>query len=157
MGWWKLRRAVRHRAGCSNLIERIEAGLLSYGNDVTRDDIALEAGLDRYCALDAPIEAIGLDALRRQAAAGVSRRICGLTIAGDRVAAMRDSWPVAADSTPVGSVTSAAWSPRLESNIALGMLAVEFTSPGTVVTVETPGGPRQATVVDVPFPGASQR
>ena len=143
--------------GCPNLIERIEAGLLSYGNDVTRDDTALEAGLDRYCALDAPIDAIGLDALRRQAAAGVSRRVCGLTIAGERVPPMRDPWPVAASGAAVGSVTSAAWSPRLLTNVALGMLAIERTAPGTVVSVDTPDGPRSATVTDLPFAGASQR
>ena len=60
--------------GCPNLIERIEAGLLTYGSDITRDDTALEAGLDRYCALDAPMEAIGLYALRRQRDDGVGRR-----------------------------------------------------------------------------------
>ncbi len=43
--------------GCPNLIERIEAGLLTYGTDVTRADTALEAGLERYCSLDAPIDA----------------------------------------------------------------------------------------------------
>ena len=41
------------RPGCPNLIERIEAGLLTLGTDMTRDDTALEAGLEKYCALDA--------------------------------------------------------------------------------------------------------
>jgi dimethylsulfoniopropionate demethylase len=139
--------------GCPNLIERVEAGLLSYGNDVTRADTALEAGLDRYCHLEAPIDAIGIHALRRQAATGVSRRICGLTIAGDPVPALRDPWPV----HPGGVVTSAVWSPRLETNVALGMLPIENTTIGTTVIVETPAGTRQATIAPVPFPGASQR
>jgi dimethylsulfoniopropionate demethylase len=139
--------------GCPNLIERIEAGLLSYGNDVTRNDTALEAGLDRYCSLKAPIDAIGIEALRRQAAEGVSRRICGLTIDGDPTPPMRDPWPV----HPGGHLTSAAWSPRLNTNVALGMLPIENTALGTSVTVETPTGSRRATVAEVPFPGASQR
>ena len=143
--------------GCPNLIERIEAGLLSVGNDVTREDTALEAGLDRYCALTAPIEAIGLDALRRQAASGVTRRMCGLTIDGDPVPALRAPWPVHANAGPVGSVTSATWSPRLHGNVALAMLAIEFTTEGSVVEVESPDGHRTARVSPVPFPGASQR
>jgi hypothetical protein len=52
------------RSGCPNLIERIEAGLTSYGNDVTRADTALEAGMARYCSLDAPVDAIGIEARR---------------------------------------------------------------------------------------------
>ena len=36
------------RVGCPNLIERIEGGLLSYGNDITRDNTPFEAGLSRF-------------------------------------------------------------------------------------------------------------
>ncbi len=143
--------------GCPNHIERIEAGLLSYGNDVTRADTALEAGLDRYCALDAPIEAIGLDALRRQRDSGVPRRVCGLMIDGDAVPALRVPWPTALGLEPVGFVNSVAWSPRLQSNVALAMIDSPHHTTGTALVVTTPVGDRAATVVDVPFPGAIQR
>ncbi|MEO8267348.1 MAG: dimethylsulfoniopropionate demethylase [Ilumatobacteraceae bacterium] len=143
--------------GCPNLIERIEAGLLTYGTDVTRADTALEAGLDRYCSLDKPIEAIGLEALRRQAESGVTRQISGYTIDGDPVPGPRNPWSVTVDGVRVGQVSSAVWSPRLETNVALGMLDIEHTALGTSVTVELGDDRRHATVVDVPFPGASQR
>ena len=143
--------------GCPNLIERIEAGLLTYGTDVTRADTALEAGLDRYCSLDAPIAAIGIEALRRQATSGVTRRICGMTIDGDAVTPPRDPWPVHAPGIAVGQVTSAVWSPRLNTNVAIGMLAIEHVRPGTELAVETTAGARNGTVVEMPFPGASQR
>ena len=143
--------------GCPNLIERIEAGLLTYGSDITRQDTALEAGLGRYCSLNAPIEAIGLDALRRQSEAGVPRRICGLTIEGGPVQSPRDTWAVDVDGVAVGRVTSAVWSPRLHTNVAIGMLAIDSTEPGTLVSVAVPGGSRQAMVTAMPFPGASRR
>jgi dimethylsulfoniopropionate demethylase len=143
--------------GCPNLIERIEAGLLTYGTDMTREHTALEAGLDRYCALDAPIDAIGIEALRRQRDQGVKRRICGLMIDGDRVSPQRNPWPAFVGSAPAGSVTSAIWSPRLETNVAIGMLPIEHTIPGTKVTVETTEGTRSAAVSEIPFPGSSQR
>ena len=38
--------------GCPNLIERIEGGLLSYGNEFTIDDNPLECGLENYCSLN---------------------------------------------------------------------------------------------------------
>ena len=143
--------------GCPNLIERIEAGLLTYGSDITRDDTALEAGLDRYCALDAPIEAIGLDALRRQRAEGVGRRIRGLTIAGAPVPLVRTYWPLRAGEGSAGRVTSATWSPRLGTNVAIGMVDAAFTSPGTQLAIDVDGERRQAEVCDLPFPGSSQR
>lgn len=141
--------------GCPNLIERIEAGLLTYGTDITRADSPLEAGLERYCSLDAPIEAIGIDALRAQAASGVTRRIVGYTIEGDPLPGPRDPWPVVG--TKHGQVSSAVWSPRLGAMVGLGMLDAHLVEPGTVVTVATAGGERRATVTAMPFPGASQR
>ena len=143
--------------GCPNLIERIEAGLLTYGSDITRDDTALEAGLDRYCALDAPIEAIGLAALRRQRDEGVGRRIRGLTIGGPPVPLVRTRWPLHAGRGQVGRVTSATWSPRLNTNVAIGMVDADFTAEGTPLDVDIAGECRQVTVCDLPFPGSSQR
>ena len=37
------------RAGCPNLIERIEGGLLSFGSDMTRENTPVEAGLAKFC------------------------------------------------------------------------------------------------------------
>lgn len=145
------------RPGCPNLIERIEAGLLTYGTDVTRAHTPLEAGLERYCSLDADIEAIGIEALRRQRAAGLTRRAAGFMIDGERVPPNRNGWEVSVGGARVGEVTSAVWSPRLSTNVALGMLSTPHHAIGTVVEVHTPDGVRRATVVEVPFPGASQR
>jgi dimethylsulfoniopropionate demethylase len=144
--------------GGPNLIERIEAGLLSYGSDMTREHSPLEAGLDRYCGLDAEIDAIGLDALRAERAAGVRRRICALSIEGGPVDVLAQPWPVATRSHGViGRATSAAWSPRLETNVALAMLDSPHHTQGTDVTVRAPDGERDACVVPLPFPGAIQR
>jgi dimethylsulfoniopropionate demethylase len=143
--------------GCPNAIERIEAGLLSYGNDVTRADSALEAGLEKYCALDAPIEAIGLAALRRQRDAGVTRKICGLTIDGEPFAGPRVPFVATVGGAAVGHVTSTAWSPRLLTTVGLAMIAIDHTPIGSALQVETLDGTRTARVCEVPFPGAVQR
>jgi len=143
--------------GCPNLIERIEAGLLTYGTDVTRKHTALEAGLAKYCSLDAGTDAIGLEALRVQRDRGLTRRGCGFTISGQRVPAQRDPWPLIIGGKQVGSVTSAVWSPRLNTNVSLGMIAIDHVAPGTKAMVVTSAGERIATVSEVPFPGAAQR
>ena len=36
------------RAGCPNLIERVEGGLLSYGNDMTITNTPFECNLEKY-------------------------------------------------------------------------------------------------------------
>jgi aminomethyltransferase len=60
------------------------------------------------------------------------------------------TWPVEADGAS-GRVTSAVYSPRLERNIGYAWLPVEHTELGTNVTVETPDGAREATIVPLPF------
>jgi dimethylsulfoniopropionate demethylase len=143
--------------GCPNLIERIEAGLLSYGNDMTREHSPLEAGLDRYCNLDEPIDAIGIEALRAERDAGVRRRICGVEMPGDPVSPPRDRWTVTDGDEAVGVMASAAWSPRLNTNVALAMIDAPHHDLGTSLCVQTPHGERPGVVVPVPFPGAVQR
>ena len=143
------------RPGCPNLIERIEAGLMTYGTDITRNDTPLEGGMSQYVGLDADIDAIGLDAIRARAKQGITRAIVGITIDGDKVPANREPWPVVSGGKQIGSVTSAVWSPRLETNVSLGQVAIDFTAVGTQMSVETPDGVRSAQVSPVPFPGAT--
>ena len=81
----------------------------------------------------------------------------GLVIEGDRVPHNRNGWEVTHRDTRVGSVTSAVWSPRLGTNVAIGMLEEPHTAVGSQVEVHCPDGARTATVSEMPFPGASQR
>jgi glycine cleavage system aminomethyltransferase T len=48
-------------------------------------------------------------------------------------------------------VTSAIYSPRLEKNIGFAWVPVELSELGSTVSVETPDGKRNATVVEMPF------
>jgi dimethylsulfoniopropionate demethylase len=148
---WQAGQPFEVRAGCPNLIERIEGGLLSYGNDMTRDNNPLECGLDRYCALDAPIDFIGRDALRTISDRGVERLVKGVRIAGEPVPACVELWTVLADGERVGTVSSAAWSPDLGCNIGFAMLDRAHWETGLQIDVETPDGGRRATVADLPF------
>ena len=148
------------RPGCPNLIERIEAGLFTYGTDVTRKHTALEAGLAKYCALDsdaASLGAIGLPALQAQAARGVEQQLVGVTFDGPPVWGVRDSWSVTDAGGRIGEVTSAVWSPRLETNVAMGMMRADRARIGVSVQIGAGDGVRSGTVCAMPFPGSSQR
>ncbi|WP_170324852.1 dimethylsulfoniopropionate demethylase [Ruegeria arenilitoris] len=134
------------RAGCPNLIERIEGGLLSYGNDMTDDNTPHECGLGKFCNTHTAIGCIGRDALLRVAKEGPVQQIRPIAIEGDAVPPCDRPWSIFADGKRVGQVTSAAWSPDFSTNVSIGMLRLSHWDAGTVVEVETPDGVRRATV-----------
>ncbi len=68
------------KAGCPNLIERIESALLSYGNDMDNDDNPLECGLDKYVNLDTDINFLGKEKLKEIRKKGVTRKLMGVII-----------------------------------------------------------------------------
>lgn len=133
------------RAGCPNGIERVEGGLLSYGNDMTRDNTPHECGLGRFCSTETAIGCVGRDALLRVSKEGPVQQIRPLTIEGDLPPCDRP-WPLMAGSKKVGQVTSAAASPDFNVNVAIGMVRMTHWEPGTTMTVETQDGTRTATV-----------
>lgn len=144
--------AFNVRPGCPNHIERIEGGLLSYGNDMTRDHNPLECGLERYCHIDRPLESLGLAAVAKAYQEGIKRKIRGLRITGEKTPGCMEAWPVVAAGARVGEVTSAAFSPDNDCTVALAMMNVGFWDVGLKVTVLLPdGSTRAATVADIPF------
>ncbi len=138
------------RAGCPNLIERIEGGLLSYGNDMTPLDNPYECGLGKYCKPEV-IECIGRDALIAISAAPLQRQLKGLMIDGEAIPPCRHPWRLRTGENTVGQVTSAIWSPYLQNNIAIAMIDASHSELGTVLQVETTQGTRDAVVCDLPF------
>jgi len=134
------------RAGCPNLIERIEGGLLSYGNDMTDDNTPHECGLGKFCNTHTAIGCIGRDALLRVAKEGPVQQIRPIAIEGEAVPPCDRPWPVYGDGKRVGQVTSATWSPDFQTNVSIGMLRLSHWDPGTRVEVETPDGMRDAVV-----------
>ena len=140
-------RAMDVHAGCPNLIERIEGGLLSYGNDMTRENTPYECGLGKFCAKAGDIDCIGQEALVAAAALGPAREIRAVAIEG-RVPACDRPWPVTVGGDVVGQVTSAAWSPDFDTSVAIGMIGARHWQGGTAVEVQTQDGARPAIVRD---------
>jgi aminomethyltransferase len=142
----------RLKPGHTSSIRRIEGAMLSYHADADISTNPFELGLDRLVGLDTDNEFIGKQALRAIRDAGVTRRQVGLVLDGEPLAGPNTSfWPIALGDDVVGKVTSAVYSPRLDQNIALAMVAVEAAELGTELTVNTSSGPTRATVVERPF------
>lgn len=138
------------RAGGPNLIERIESGLLSYGNDMTRANSPYECGAGPVCRLDTDPPCLAARALQHEAEQGPQRRVRGLRIDGPPVPACREPWPLRAETEYGGIVTSAVWSTVADINVAIGMIENAFIASGTRLTVEAPDGAREVTVCDLP-------
>jgi len=139
------------KAGGPNLIERIEAGLLSYGNDITRDNTPHECGLGRFCQTQEAFGCVGRDALLRVAVEGPVRQIRSLTIDGDAVPPCTELWPLYGSGKLIGHISSAAWSPDFKTNVAIGMVHISHWNEGTHVEVEAPDGMRTASVKEHSF------
>ena len=133
-------------AGCPNLIERIEGGLLSYGNDMTIQNTPHECGLGKFCNTQTAIGCIGRDALLRVAKEGPVKQIRALEIEGGPVGPCDQLWPVMVKGKQVGAVSSAAWSPDFTTNVAIGMVRMTHWDAGTDVDVMTKDGVRAARV-----------
>lgn len=137
--------------GSVNQARRIEAGLLSWGVDMTTEENPYEVGLGRLVELDHPSDFIGRGALTRLRDQPPERSLVGMTIPGGPLTPNRDVWPLSSGGNAVGKLTSLAYSPRLETNIALGLAAAGFSDPGGTLDVATQDGPRRATIVELPF------
>ena len=138
-------KALDVNAGCPNLIERIEGGLLSYGNDMTRENTPHECGLGRFCSTQTAIGCVGRDALLRVAKEGPTQQIRAISIEGD-IPVCNQVWPLMAKGKRVGQVTSAAKSPDYDTNVAIGMVRMTHWDEGTSLEVHTQDGLRAATV-----------
>ncbi|WP_019819688.1 glycine cleavage T C-terminal barrel domain-containing protein [Saccharomonospora saliphila] len=140
-------------------IRRIEAGMLAYGCDITLDTNPLEVGYDYRWMVDLDQEAdfVGKEALRAAKAEGISRLMVGVEIGGRPLGSYNDGSMIepfgvhAGGTEPVGRVTSACYSPRLDRNIGLAMVPIELSAAGTELGIATPDGLRGGVVVEKPF------
>ena len=128
---------------------RLEAAMHLYGQEMDSATSPLEAGLGWLVHLEMPKPFVGREALERQSAAGVSRRLVGLKLQGRAIA--RHGYPVLRHGEPVGEVTSGTWSPSLGEAIALAYVPTDAARPGTELAVEIRGKAEPALVVKRPF------
>ncbi len=134
---------------------RIEAGILSHGQDMDVETNPYECGLGWMVDLSKD-DFIGKAALQKIHDEGVSHKLAGLRLGGEPITWYpADFYHIFSDGQLVGYVTSAWFSPTQESNIAFAMLPVELTELGTNLQVVLPAtyadGLVDAEVVDTPF------
>ena len=138
--------------GHTSSIRRIEGGMLSYHADADIHTNPFELGFDRLVNLDANINFIGKEALKKIKQEGIKRKQVGLIIDCDPLSGPNTTfWLIEKGGKTIGKVTSAVYSPRLKKNIALAMVDVNHSELGNQLDVQTHEGKYSATIVEKPF------
>ena len=119
------------KPGCPNLIERIESGLISYGNDVTDENNPFECGLDTFIDLDADIDALSLPALRLIAGKH-EHQLMGLVF--DQPMEF-DRYDIEFENRIVADIKSHAWSPRFRKHLAMALMKRDYLTDHAEIDV----------------------
>ena len=129
---------------------RIENGIPRWGREITPEIIPPEANLQVH-AIDYEKGCyIGQEVISRMKMSGQTRqRLCGLTSETALVPGME----VRAGAKVVGRVTSAVFSQRINSHIALAMIKRGYNEPGTSLVTLADGAETIVRVVGLPFGG----
>ena len=132
-------------AGCPNLIERIESGLLSFGADATYETTPFECGLDQYVSLDADIESLSINALRKQKP---KTRLVGLVV--NEKINLEDRL-VLYEKEVIGEITANTWSPRYSVYLVYARCDVNRILALTELNLKSTKGLVKARITDIPF------
>ena len=146
---WAKGKKYNIRAGCPNLIERVEAGLLSYGNDMNREDTPLEIGLEKYVSLDSEVDFIGKAALQKQRKVGIKKRLMGIEIDGSKMPPLTMPKKVSIEGKNVGMITSGVFSPDYGGNIGFAMIKASNAYVGAEVMVDSEEGPQRGILCEI--------
>lgn len=117
--------------GCRDTL-RFEVGLPLYGDELTDELSPIEAGLGMFVKLDKE-EFIGKEAVAKQKAEGVSRKIVGIELAGRAIP--RHGYDVEADGKVIGTVTTGYNSISTGKSVCMALIDIAYAKLGTPVQV----------------------
>ena len=138
------------RPGCPNLIERIEGGLLSFGNDMNMSDTPLECGLDAFVSFNPEIEYLGKLSLETQKKNGVSKSLVGLKLDMIEIS-IRKFIPLFRSDKKIGELRSACYSPRFNCCLGIAMVNKEDQKISEKTLLSLDGKEISAEMTDLPF------
>jgi len=127
---------------------RLEAKLALYGNDIDDTVTPWEADLGWIVKMKKG-DFIGRDALEKQKAEGLTKKLAGFEVTGRGIA--RHGHPVKGGSGKEGVVTSGTQTPTVGKAIGLAYLPVEDVAIGSGLAIDVRGREVPAVVVPTPF------
>ncbi len=132
--WDKLMESKRCKPcglGCRDTL-RFEVGLPLYGDELSDDISPIEAGLGLFVKVDKE-EFVGKEAVTRQKAEGVTRKLVGIELEGKAIP--RHGYDVVVNDEVVGTETTGYGSISLGKSICVALVKTEYSALGTPVEV----------------------
>ena len=117
-----------------------------WGQDLTIEYSAFEAGLDRFIHLDKG-DFVGRDALVEQKQEGVPQRFITLEVDVDEADPLGNE-PIYQGETLVGRATAGAYGHVIKKSLALAYVKPETANVGTALEIEILGKRHRATVIE---------
>ena len=139
------------KAGCPNLIERIESALLSFGNDMDYDDNPLECGLDKYVNLDTDINFLGKEKLKEIKKKGVTRKLMGVIIDAKEISVSKSINLINGKNSKIGELRSGVYSPHFKKVIGIAMIDKPYCKVSEIFKISINGEVFEGKVCDLPF------
>jgi len=139
------------KPGCPNLIERIESGLLSYGNDFDNNDNPFECGFEKYVNLDSNINFLGKDKLKKIKSEGIKKKLMGVEIEAENISLTGSVDITNNEGKLIGELRSACYSPHFKKAIGIAMIKEPFCKVSEMGKLEIEGKTLTVKVCDLPF------
>ena len=128
---------------------RLEASMPLYGHELSKELTPLQAGLDRFVALEKKIAFNGQEALKKQQREGMNRKLFGLEMLERGVP--REGYPVKVGDQEIGWVSSGSYSPTLDRFIAMAFLDPEVVKQTREVDLMIRNRAYRARITKLPF------
>ena len=139
------------KPGCPNLIERIESGLLSHGNDMDNGDNPYECGFNKYINIDSDVIFLGKEKLKKIKSEGIKRKLMGVKLDLDKIS-LTGSLDLADDQNNIiGELRSACYSPHFKKVIGIAMMKKSHWNVDQNVKASINGDICSGKVCDLPF------
>jgi len=139
------------KAGCPNLIERIESALLSYGNDMDNNDNPFECGLDKYVNLDANVKFLGKEKLKEIRKVGITKKLMGVVIDAKEINVSKSIDLINDKNLKIGELRSGVYSPYFKKVIGIAMLHKPYFEVSQTFKISINDSIFEGKVCDLPF------
>ena len=139
------------KPGCPNLIERIESGLLSYGNDMDNGDNPYECGFDKYINIDSDVDFLGKEKLKQIKSDGIKKKLMGVKFDTDKISLTGSLDLTDQNNKTIGELRSACYSPHFKKVIGIAMMKKDHWNTDQDVKAKINSQNCIGKVCDLPF------
>ena len=139
------------KPGCPNLIERIESGLLSYGNDMDNGDNPYECGFDKYINIDSDVDFLGKEKLKQIKSDGIKKKLMGVKFDTDKISLTGSLDLTDQNNKKIGELRSACYSPHFKKVIGIAMMKKDHWNTNQDVKAKINSQNCIGKVCDLPF------